>query len=82
VPVVVHGERGNAIAWLYAETFEGLAHAPRLAGKLLPVGAVGASVSARANDLAAMMLTLRVIHQPHDSQRKVLHRAKAHARLP
>ena len=82
MPAAVHGHGRDAIARFDAETLERLAHAPRLAGELFPVGAHGASVGSRADNLAAVMLTLGMIHQPRDAQREILHRAQKHARLP
>src|SRR4029450_4279816 len=82
MPVMVHGHGRDAISRFDSETLERLAHAPRLAGELFPVGADGASVGARTDNLAAVVLTLGMIHQPRDAQREILHRAQKHARLP
>ena len=77
VTVVVHRERRDAIPRSNTHSFERLGHAPGIVGEALPVGPDGATVGARGNNLPRAMLTFRMIHQPHDPQRPVLHRAQS-----
>jgi hypothetical protein len=40
------------------------------------------AVGASGYDLTRTMLSLRMIEDPHDTERKILLRAQTHARLP
>ena len=83
VPVVVHRQRGNALSRPDAKTLQRLPHAASVIGKRLPVSSHGRPVRPRCDDFACAVLSLGMVQQPHDAERKILHCAeRAHQRLP
>src|SRR6476660_7576474 len=76
VAIMVHGHRRDSVARLYAEPFKSLRQTSRVMRHPLPICPVGRSVRPTANDLARSMLALGMVHQAHDTERKILHRAE------
>ena len=75
--VVVHRQRGDAVARLDAEPLQRLRHPPRIMRRGASSWSGKVDPSARAATISRVaMLALGMIDQPHDAQRKVLHRAR------
>ena len=70
---MVHRQRRDPVAGLDANRFQRLCHAPGVLCHLGPVGAGDRSVAPRGDDLAATMLTLGMVDQPHHPERPILH---------
>jgi hypothetical protein len=76
MPIVVHPQGCDSIARLQAKPLERLGHPPRIVSEPLPIRSNGGAVRPRCDDLPLAVLALGMIHEPHDPERPVLHRAQ------
>jgi hypothetical protein len=82
MPVVIHGEGCHAITRFDPTPFQRLPKPPSVERYACPIRTMDRAVGASGYDLTRTMLSLRMIEDPHDTERKILHRAQTHARLP